>query len=405
MTQTYERPATDEREDVLAAVDRILPILARNADKAEIDRALPQESYDALIESGALRLFVPRRFGGVESGYRTYVDTTVKVASACGASAWFCFILNAADWSVGWLGQEAQDSVWRDGPQNKVIVPLTPGPDFHAERVEGGMRLTGEWPYSSGSDRARSAVLGFPWSASPDSPPQMLMGLVSMSEAAEIKDTWHVSGMKGTASNTVVFHDVFVPDSSIIPLADILAGEFATPYTDETLYRMDVTTVFHNATLAVVVGLAKAALDRTLQRLTASPKAISYTFYPDSTKSPGTQAGLARASWLIDTALEQLQDTADAIDAQALIGPQFGSLERTRLGMRAAQGHRLCREAMDILLDLNGAGSFALVSPMQRIWRDMAIATRHGMSVPALREEAYGRALVGAVEQQMTPFI
>ena len=60
---------------------------------------------------------------------------------------------------------------------------------------------------------------------------------------------------------------------------------------------------------------------------------------------------------------------------------------------------------MDLLLDVQGTGSFAQTNQMQRVWRDMHMASRHGMSVPGLKEELYGRALLGANEQQMTPII
>ena len=56
------------RAEVLARVDTILPILGRLAEQAEADRDLSPESIDALIESGALRLFVQRRFVSYEAG-------------------------------------------------------------------------------------------------------------------------------------------------------------------------------------------------------------------------------------------------------------------------------------------------------------------------------------------------
>ena len=65
----------------------------------------------------------------------------------------------------------------------------------------------------------------------------------------------------------------------------------------------------------------------------------------------------------------------------------------------------MCRQALDLLLDVQGAGSFAQTNQMQRVWRDMHMASRHGMSVPGLKEELYGRALLGANEQQITPII
>jgi len=161
--------------------------------------------------------------------------------------------------------------------------------------------------------------------------------------------------------------------------------------------------VFHLATLAPVLGLAKAAFDATLERISARPKPMTYTFFSDSTKAPSTQSAMGKVAWLVETALEQARSAADAIDEQARTAAPFTAGERARLAMRAAQGHRLCREAMDLLLDVQGAGSFALANPLQRMWRDSSIASRHGMSVPGPKGELYGRELPGATEQHMTP--
>ncbi len=60
--------------------------------------------------------------------------------------------------------------------------------------------------------------------------------------------------------------------------------------------------------------------------------------------------------------------------------------------------------AIDILLSALGAGSFANVSPLQRIWRDSAVAARHAMVGPQISYESYGKAPLG-IEEQVTPLI
>ncbi|WNI14932.1 hypothetical protein [Actinacidiphila sp. ITFR-21] len=57
------------------------------------------------------------------------------------------------------------------------------------------------------------------------------------------------------------------------------------------------------------------------------------------------------------------------------------------------------REAVDRLVSVNGAGAFARANPLQRIWRDLATTTRHGVVNPDLRREIYGRSLLGLTEQ------
>lgn len=411
MNMTEPVPAADEapdleatRAEVLARVDEILPLLAENAERAETERDLPPACFEALVDSGALRLFAPRRAGGCEAGYRTYLETTCRVATACGSAAWLCFITNHGDWHTGQSTQSVQDAVWANGASDKVAVPLAPLPGWTAERVDGGTIVSGEWSYVSGSTYTKWAMVGFPKLGEDGQPVDNILGLVSL-EDVPIRDTWQVSGMAATGSNTIALANTFIPDEHTLLMSDMLAHRFRTPHTREAQYQMDVGTVFHVATLIPVVALARAALDLTLARITSQPKPMAYTYYPDTTKAPCTQSAMAEAAWMIDTALEQARDTTDAIDRQARTATPFSSKERARFAMRAAQGHRLCRQGVDRLLDVQGAGAFALANPLQRLWRDMHMASRHGMSVPGLKEEVYGRSLLGAEEQQMTPIV
>ncbi|MDF3291431.1 hypothetical protein [Streptomyces silvisoli] len=77
---------------------------------------------------------------------------------------------------------------------------------------------------------------------------------------------------------------------------------------------------------------------------------------------------------------------------------------RTRVRMDIATVARRSREALDILLSVEGARSFADENPLQRIWRDQETASRHAMINPAIATEMYGRALLG-IEDQITPMV
>jgi hypothetical protein len=59
---------------------------------------------------------------------------------------------------------------------------------------------------------------------------------------------------------------------------------------------------------------------------------------------------------------------------------------------------------MDILVSIGGASSFAEASPIQRMWRDASIATRHALLTTDPGFEIYGRALLG-VEGNISPLI
>jgi hypothetical protein len=54
-----------------------------------------------------------------------------------------------------------------------------------------------------------------------------------------------------------------------------------------------------------------------------------------------------------------------------------------------------CRETIDTLLTAYGSSAFHESNPLQRIWRDINVGSRHvafGLGIP---EMIYGRVLVG----------
>jgi hypothetical protein len=52
-------------------------------------------------------------------------------------------------------------------------------------------------------------------------------------------------------------------------------------------------------------------------------------------------------------------------------------------------------EAIRELVSAHGAASFGDSHPLQRIWRDSEVASRHAIANPAIGAEVYGRALLG----------
>lgn len=393
----------DLRKELVARAQALRPLLEKNAVVAERERALPDETFNALIEAGMLKLCKPRRYGGLEAGHRTYLDVVAELAKGCGAASWYGFILNMTDWIVGQMHQDAQDAVWGDSPNAVTCCPLNPIPGWEARWGKDGVTLSGEWPYTSGCGHADWVLVGFPVLDDAGNPVDSAVALISMKDTT-IKDTWYVAGMQGTGSNTVVVKDVFVPNTMIMKISGPLSNNHPTPHKSDHMFLSDPGATFWTCVAPPVLGLAQLALELTVERLTTKPKPISYSFYTDSSKAPSTQFAVAQAATMIDAATLQARAACDEIDAQSRTGELMARLDRGRNIMRGANVIRLCREATDLLIDAQGAGSFAQVNPLQRIWRDLNSAARHGFNSVGMKHEMYGRILLGADEQQMTPF-
>lgn len=68
---------------------------------------------------------------------------------------------------------------------------------------------------------------------------------------------------------------------------------------------------------------------------------------------------------------------------------------RARLGYAAQQ----VVEALTILVDAHGAGSFAESSQLQQYWRDANTAARHAGLQPTVGYEVYGKSTLGVPER------
>ena len=69
--------------------------------------------------------------------------------------------------------------------------------------------------------------------------------------------------------------------------------------------------------------------------------------------------------------------------------------ERSKVRMQTGYAADTARQAMDVLLSAHGASSFAEVSPLQRMWRDLETCSRHAVVSPEISAEVYGKALLG----------
>ena len=113
----------------------------------------------------------------------------------------------------------------------------------------------------------------------------------------------------------------------------------------------------------------------------------------------GIQVQVAEAALMLQTARLHAFQIADELDYCAATGRTVDY--RTRARMRAQSGHvaRQVIEAINLLLNVHGAESFAQTSPMQRHWRDANIAARHAGLNTVVGFEIFGRALLGVEDE------
>ena len=384
-------PTSDE---LLARIRGLQPLIEKNAAQGEQDRRVVEESIKALADAGAFKVAQPRRHGGYQASVRTMLDVTAAVAEADGGTGWVVALCNVCAWLTGLFSERAQDEVWGADPATRVSGVLSP--DCESVKVDGGFRVTGRWFYNSGSWHTSWAILGFPIVNGAGDMIDQGLALIPFSDL-QIEETWFVAGMSSTGSNCLVGTDVFVPEHRIMSGLAALEGQYPTERADETLYRSAFIPVLALVLAGPQLGMGRKALELVTRKADAKP--IAYTFYAAQADSTAFQLQLAQAALMIDTAHLHAYRAADDIDRAAEAGVYPDLLRRARV--RADTGWALehITKAIDTLLFAHGAGSFAEVNPLQRIWRDSAVAARHAVALPAVSYEIYGKALLGRPDQ------
>lgn len=126
----------------------------------ELDRRIPQESFDALVKTGAFRVSVPTRFSGYAGNSRASLAVAQEIGRGDGGASWVFGILNSGAWVLSLMSLQAQEDVWTAGPDQLVSIVLAAS--SKAVREQGGYRVTGKWTYGTGSRHSHWSLLGVP---------------------------------------------------------------------------------------------------------------------------------------------------------------------------------------------------------------------------------------------------
>ena len=221
MTLTDDRassaPTTAPAVDLPARAAALLDLLRSNAQRADAERRVPEENIQALADAGLFRIAAPRRLGGFEADFRTFLSVSATLGQACGSTAWATTLINVCGWLLGVYPEQAQRDVLEADSDARICGVVAPSSTTQA--VDGGLTVTGQWGFASGCLHSQWAMLGVPVVNERGEQIDQGLALIPMSDLT-IKDTWYVAGMRGTGSNTLIAEDVFVPSHRILSVSE-----------------------------------------------------------------------------------------------------------------------------------------------------------------------------------------
>src|SRR6187431_1158316 len=187
---------------IVARARALIPKLRERAARTEELRRLPPETERDLHDAGLFRIVQPKRVGGGELDYVALVDCADVLAQGDASVAWNFANLASHHWMLGMFDRRAQDLVWSKDP-DALIASSFIFPSGRARKVDGGYRLRGHWPFSSGVNSSDWNMLGAVVSSDDEADGIEYRIFLLHKDDYKVTDTWNASGLRGTGSNDV----------------------------------------------------------------------------------------------------------------------------------------------------------------------------------------------------------
>ena len=364
-------------DQVHSRITALAPMIARLGPDIEQGRRLPAELVSALKAARIYGMLVPRRYGGLELDAPSASRAVAALARLDGSVGWNAMIGHLAALMPFLASPALCEQIFRDRKDH--IIAGSGQPVGTAERVPGGWRVTGAWPFASGCQNAEwivgTCVMmegGSPIDAS-DGPGPMIRTCLMPAEHWEIRDTWHTFGLKGTGSHHVALTDVFVPDENFFEFP------FGTSFAPDPIFgKFAEIVVLAHAALAV--GIAEGAIIDLVELARTGVKQLFMTTPLAETER--FKEGLAR----LDAELKAVRALHEAQITSVWQNP-----ERSAVKNRARVAEQLqaaiwitaaCVRVAEGCFELAGSGVVYESSSLQRRVRDLRVAAQHAAVHP-----------------------
>lgn len=358
-------------EEVVARVASVVPSIAAEAVQRDRDRVLAREQIDELSSVGAFAVTVPHEFGGAGGGASHAFEVTrllatadpnvaqipqshfvyLRLAEIAGSEALkqhlFAEVVagrriaNAQSERGGQTVADLRTRTWNEG--GEAVVE---GEKFYATGS-----LLADWIAVLARDSEGVEKVGFVLADSP---------------GISIIDDWTGMGQRTTASGTVRFDGVRLPQAHVVPRADAVTGPYGYGALAQGLHA------------AIDTGIARGALTEAAQfvRTSARPwheagvaqahddPLLAQRFGELEVEVRAAEAALTVAGRAVDTVVELGTDDA-AVEASLAVGAAKVLADRAALSVTSA------------LFELGGTRSSDDSLDLHRHWRNARTHTLH----------------------------
>ena len=350
---------------------------------------------EALHKAGIFRLLLPRTLDGAEADPVTFVRVIEEIARHDASAAWCLCQAAGCSMTAAYLDPAQARTMFGD---REAVLAWGPSLDARAVAVQGGYRITGTWSFASGCRHA-TWLGGYCAIREPDGSPRRRADgtpdgrtMLFPAAAASLIDVWHVTGLRGTGSDTFTVTDLFVPSGQTVARDDPSERRHPGP-----LYCFPSGSLYASGFAGVALGLARSSLEAFIE--------LAREKEPRSSRRPVRDSGLVQAQ----VAQAEAQIGSARVFLLDALGRIWGDVSRSgsdldleqRVQIRLASTYAIhqARRVVDTVHHAAGSTSVFTSSAFERRFRDMHTVTQQLQGRQA-HFETVGRYLLGLEPDQ-----
>ncbi|MEO7729205.1 MAG: acyl-CoA dehydrogenase family protein [Burkholderiales bacterium] len=360
-------------EEAVRRARELIPFLREQAPLCEEMRRLTPAVMDELNRNGLIRYLQPKVRGGMELPFVAYFDIPEMLSRGDISVGWVVTNLGSHHRNLAWWEPRAQEEVW--GPDRDAgIASGIAYPQGRGVAVDGGIKLSGEWNFSSGTDHSGWSMLACIVRDN-DRIADYMFCLLHRSQY-EVVDDWRTLGMRATSSKTVRCSDVFVPAHRALSMYVAREGHSfpGLAVHRNPMYRIPIAALGGHGIGGCLIGNARAALETAVAMVKSRSTGYTGARMRDFQT---VQLRIAAAGAQIDAAALLLRN--DCLEVQRVYdaGGTIDIEARLRCKRNCAWAAKQCTEAVNSLFEMAGGNGIYDGDPLQRIFRDARAAAGH----------------------------
>ena len=342
----------------LGITDALVEELRSYSHRAEQEGRLTAEQLTIIHDRKWFKLFVPKKYGGLELTVPEGVRLEEKLAQIDGSMGWTVTLCGGANLFVGYLNQTMAESIFLDP---RVCFGGSGQVSGKALVKNNGYEITGKWRYATGAPHNNwfTANCTIEHDGKPivdENGLPVVMSFFFAAKDVRIIEDWQVFGLQATASHSFEVKKLWVPRNQSF----IISPQHAT--LDNPLYRYPFVP-FAEATLAAnTLGMARHFLE-CCDKLLKSYDAARSKLDEAERKIQEARMNFYQA---LDVSWMELCDNGNIAD---VLQHDIGSLSKELV--------IVSREQVMLLYPYCGMAAADPTSEINRVWRDMFTASQH----------------------------